>query len=223
MPPNYPDQASAKYELSAPWMDRKSKEALHEALDQVSLQNAGGATIYQWAEKIREIVRVLERKSEKRTTTKKPTKCNGGDAATAHTCPPITHAAVITDRRSNFQGHAAQVHSVADVEAVLKELKLNSKIQNAKHNVFAYRILVDGKLLEHDDNDGERKAGGRLLHYLKIRDLQNVVVVVTRWFGGIMLGADRFKHYTEAAKQAVESAGLDRPTAPKLTSKSRRR
>ncbi|XP_060807709.1 protein IMPACT-like [Amyelois transitella] len=142
---------------------------------------------------------------------------------TAHTCPPITHAAVITDRRSNFQGHAAQVHSVADVEAVLKELKLNSKIQNAKHNVFAYRILVDGKLLEHDDNDGERKAGGRLLHYLKIRDLQNVVVVVTRWFGGIMLGADRFKHYTEAAKQAVESAGLDRPSAPKLTSKSRRR
>ncbi|XP_060806461.1 protein IMPACT-B-like [Amyelois transitella] len=81
MPPNYPDQASAKYELSAPWMDRKSKEALHEALDQVSLKNAGGATIYQWAEKIREIVRVRERKSEKRTTTKKPTKCNGGDAA----------------------------------------------------------------------------------------------------------------------------------------------
>ena len=58
------------------------------------------------------------------------------------------------------------------------------------------------------DDDGETQAGSRLKHLLEILELENVLVVVTRWFGGIHLGPDRFKHINQAGRDALEAAGL---------------
>lgn len=62
-------------------------------------------------------------------------------------------------------------------------------------------------LIDYDD-DGESQAGARLKHLLEILELENVMVVVTRWYGGTLLGPDRFKHINQAARDALELAGF---------------
>lgn len=63
------------------------------------------------------------------------------------------------------------------------------------------------------DDDGETAAGGRLAHLLEILELENVLVVVSRWYGGTLLGPDRFKLINQAARDALEKAGFldDKP------------
>ncbi len=68
-------------------------------------------------------------------------------------------------------------------------LRIN-KIANATHNIMAYRIVLQAgrQQVQDYDDDGEAAAGGRLLHLLQAADVRNVVVVVSRWFGGVLLG-----------------------------------
>ncbi len=63
-------------------------------------------------------------------------------------------------------------------------------------------------ILADYDDDGETQAGARLKHLLEILEVENVLVVVSRWYGGTLLGADRFKHINQAARDALELAGL---------------
>ncbi|RSH90273.1 eIF2 kinase Gcn2p negative regulator [Saitozyma podzolica] len=58
------------------------------------------------------------------------------------------------------------------------------------------------------DDDGETAAGSRLAHLLEILEVENVLVVVTRWFGGIHLGPDRFKHINQVGRDALEVGGF---------------
>lgn len=122
----------------------------------------------------------------------------------------IVHGEPITDRKSTFQAHLAIVHSKSHVDQVLFELKLNRKISNASHNIMAYRIFNPEKnaYIQDCDDDGENAAGSRLLHLLQICDVKDVVLVVTRWYGGLMLGPDRFKHINNCARNVLESYGL---------------
>lgn len=89
----------------------------------------------------------------------------------------------------------------------MEQLLRNKKIRQATHNVLAYRIKQDNGLIFEDcDDDGETNAGSRLLHLLKILNVNNVIVIVTRWYGGILLGPDRFKHINNAARDALVRA-----------------
>ncbi|MCO5600484.1 hypothetical protein L7F22_054597 [Adiantum nelumboides] len=121
----------------------------------------------------------------------------------------LTHGAPFTEKKSTFQAHLACVNSVDQIETVMEALLRNRKIAGATHNVMAYRINIPekGTVLQDYDDDGESAAGGRLLHLLQIVDAMNVVVVVSRWFGGILLGADRFKHINNAARSLLNACG----------------
>ncbi|CAG10950.1 unnamed protein product, partial [Tetraodon nigroviridis] len=123
--------------------------------------------------------------------------------------PPIKHGESITDRRSTFQPHLAPVVTPGQVKKVLEELYENKKIASATHNIYAYRIYCEDKqsFLQDCDDDGETAAGGRLLHLLQILDVRNVLVVVSRWYGGILLGPDRFKHINNCARNILVEEG----------------
>ena len=69
-------------------------------------------------------------------------------------------------------------------------------------NVFRI-VRADGSILEGSDDDGESGADTVLLNVLRKANVTNQVVVVTRWFGGIEIGSDRFKHYRDAAHGAM--------------------
>ncbi|WVQ97831.1 hypothetical protein IAU59_004946 [Kwoniella sp. CBS 9459] len=121
----------------------------------------------------------------------------------------------IVDRKSTFVGHAVRVTDEREVPLVIHELLSDRKIAKAAHPaIFAYRIAKEvggaaGKVYNTDyDDDGETAAGARLKHLIEILELENVLVVVTRWFGGIHLGPDRFKHINQAARDALETGGF---------------
>lgn len=104
----------------------------------------------------------------------------------------------------------------------MSRLKENRKIASATHNISAYRIKLGSGILASCDDDGESKAGSRLLELLTIVDVSNILVVVTRWYGGIKLGPDRFKCINNAARDVLEQfdvlkAGGD--SKAKLTNK----
>ncbi|KAJ8708387.1 hypothetical protein PYW07_010512 [Mythimna separata] len=211
MPVDYPSQSPPKYELSAPWMERKAKTKLHHTLDEVYLENVGENVVFQWAEKIREVLQAIK-PPEKKVVQKQRSIESLDMTLLKINCPEITHGQVIVDRKSSFQGHAAEVHCMEDVNAVLSKLKLNKKIINATHNMYAYRIerkTAKGvSILQDCDDDGEAHAGGRMLHLMQILDQKNTIVVVSRWYGGIQLGPDRFRHINNATRQVIQQAGL---------------
>lgn len=125
----------------------------------------------------------------------------------ARLAPLIFHGRPFTDRKSTFQGHACPVHSVEDVRSFLAILMDDRKIERAIHNMLAYRIVGDF-IVKDNDEDGEDAAGSKMSHLLELTKAENVAVVVTRWFGGILLGPDRFKHINTAARETLEEGGF---------------
>ena len=82
---------------------------------------------------------------------------------------------------------------------------------------------TDGKVFLQDcDDDGETHAGGRMLHLLEILCCVDTLVVVSRWYGGVQLGPDRFKHINNASRMVLEQAGLvEGPQATKKDGKAK--
>ncbi|KAJ1837810.1 hypothetical protein LPJ70_005706 [Coemansia sp. RSA 2708] len=127
---------------------------------------------------------------------------------TAYT-PEIFTGLPLEMKRSVFVGHVARVNSGEDVQRVRDALLQDKKIAQATHNILAYRIRLDaGSISQDNDDDGETAAGKRLGHLLQLLDAENIVVVVTRWYGGTHLGPDRFKLINNAARQALDASGL---------------
>ncbi|MDA9990288.1 YigZ family protein [Paracoccaceae bacterium] len=97
---------------------------------------------------------------------------------------------IITDRGSKYSVCGASVTTKEDALSVLKELKKNKKYAKATHNTWAV-LLKDIAPLKNDD--GEVGAGMVIVRMLEREQLFDHMIIVTRWFGGIQLGGDRFR------------------------------
>ena len=119
---------------------------------------------------------------------------------------------VIADRGSVFGATLFPVGTLDDVRAVLARLTREKEFRSATHNVVAYRLLgPDGQLVEQKDDGvgGHRRepgAGRVVLEVLRAKDAVGALVVVSRHFGGVKLGGDRFRHFAAAAAMAVDAA-----------------
>ncbi|KAJ1868443.1 hypothetical protein LPJ78_000191 [Coemansia sp. RSA 989] len=123
--------------------------------------------------------------------------------------PAIFTGRALEMKKSVFVGHVAQVKTAGQVQAVQSTLLQDKKIAQATHNIMAYRIrLENGSLSQDNDDDGETAAGKRLAHLLQLLNVENIMVVVTRWYGGTHLGPDRFKLINNAARLALDESGL---------------
>ena len=112
-----------------------------------------------------------------------------------------------TVKGSEFIGHAAPVDSVEAAEAFVAEVE--EAYPDATHNVPAYRVRAD-PFREYASDDGEPSgsAGQPALNVLAGQELENVAVVVTRYYGGTNLGVGGLvRAYGRAAKGAVADAG----------------
>ena len=138
--------------------------------------------------------------------------------------PHIISGETTTVKKSTFQGHIAIVTTMKEVKSVLRKLKENRKVAQATHNILAYRLhgVKEGSYIQDYADDGEVNAGGRLLHLLQIMDVVNIVVVVSRWFGGILLGPDRFRLINNAARDVVVGSGVYVPKQEKGKQKKKR-
>ncbi|CAM3631327.1 YigZ family protein [Cohnella lubricantis] len=113
----------------------------------------------------------------------------------------------IVIKKSRFIGHAKPVESEEEAVAFVEEIK--KRHWNATHNCSAY---VVGERDQHqkalDDGEPSGTAGKPILEVIKNRGLKNTAVVVTRYFGGIMLGAGGLvRAYTDGAVAGIDAAG----------------
>jgi len=116
---------------------------------------------------------------------------------------------ILTDRKSHFQAHVCRISSVEEVRHVVETLLQNPKIASAAHNIMAYRFRNSADNICQDyDEDGETKAGGRLLELLELMRVENITCVVSRWYGGTNLGPIRFKHINNVARETILASGV---------------
>lgn len=109
------------------------------------------------------------------------------------------------EKKSRFIGRAWLVES--EEEALQKIQEMKKQHYDATHNCWAY-IIKDGPVRFSDDGEPGGTAGMPMLQVLQREGLFNVVCVVTRYFGGILLGAGGLvRAYTKGAKIAVNAAG----------------
>lgn len=124
--------------------------------------------------------------------------------------PSWTVSDVLVELKSVFVARCAPVTSPNQAKQFLQHLlDTDKKVSKATHNITAHRIQSDNGVTFQDcDDDGETAAGGRLLHLMQLTDVWNVMVVVTRWYGGQKLGPARFGIINTVAKDALMKGGF---------------
>lgn len=111
------------------------------------------------------------------------------------------------EKKSEFIGYASPIKDEDEARAFIAEIK--KKHADATHNVFAY--ILQGTEIARFSDDGEPSgtAGMPALEVLKREGLTGLCVVVTRYFGGILLGAGGLvRAYARSAKAAIDAAGI---------------
>ena len=109
------------------------------------------------------------------------------------------------ERHSRFIGYAKPVETEDDAISFINKIK--AKHWDAKHNVYAYSLLKGSIMRYSDDGEPRGTAGVPVLDILKKNEVTNIVIVVTRYFGGILLGTGGLvRAYSNAAKLALDSA-----------------
>lgn len=114
-----------------------------------------------------------------------------------------TASAEFTEKRSRFIGYVSHVETKAQADEFINKIKAEN--YNAAHNVFAY-VLRDGMIKKYSDNgEPQGTAGIPVLDVIEREELTDCVVVATRYFGGILLGAGGLvRAYSHTAKIAVD-------------------
>ena len=115
-------------------------------------------------------------------------------------------SAELIEKRSRFIGYVRPVKTQDEAIAFINEIK--RKHWDATHNVYAYVIREEGVSRYSDDNEPQGTAGIPVLDAIRKRDLTDCVVVVTRYFGGTLLGAGGLvRTYSASAKAGIDAAG----------------
>lgn len=119
------------------------------------------------------------------------------------------NSAEIVEKKSRFIANIYNVESKEEAEEKIKQIK--KKYYDAKHHCFAFSIIEENGITQKSTDDGEPSgtAGAPILNIIKSNNLQNVVIIVTRYFGGILLGTGGLtRAYSEAAGKVVEQSEL---------------
>ena len=117
--------------------------------------------------------------------------------------------AEVVEKKSKFIANVFYIESKKEAEDLIKTI--NKKYHDARHNCYAYRIITKDGIIEKASDDGEPSgtAGVPMLTILSKNELANVLVIVTRYFGGILLGTGGLvKAYSEACSLGLEKAGI---------------
>ncbi len=187
-------------------------KSLHEDIDKMLQVNEGSEVLYTLIEFIRERLQVLL--DDKVSTVESESVT---PAIQVHESVPKSNLRIIsgeitTERKSTFLSHYCVVDSMEKVNEFYETLLSDKKVATATHNILAYRFTdpLTGALYQDFDDDGENAAGGRVLEMIRLMKIDGVAIVVSRWFGGILLGADRFKLICASARTLIEKSYLNK-------------
>ncbi|MCI9177614.1 MAG: YigZ family protein [Clostridia bacterium] len=115
----------------------------------------------------------------------------------------------IIEKKSKFICDLYYAQTVEKAEGILMQIR--KKHYDAKHHCFAYRIQEKNVILEKASDDGEPSgtAGAPMLNLLQKQEITNVIAVVTRYFGGTLLGTGGLvRAYSQVTKEAIASSKI---------------
>ena len=111
------------------------------------------------------------------------------------------------EKRSRFIGHVLPVETEEEARAFIDAMK--KRYYDARHNCWCYLLREGGVVRYSDDGEPQGTAGQPMLGVFEKEGVTNLVCVVTRYFGGILLGAGGLvRAYTKSAKDALDAAGV---------------
>lgn len=126
---------------------------------------------------------------------------------TEYYIPTGPSEAELVEKRSRFIGQIRPVETEEEARAFLESVK--RKHHDARHNCWCYRLREGGVERYSDDGEPQGTAGQPMLGVFQKEGVTNVCCVVTRYFGGVLLGAGGLvRAYTQAAKLALDEAGI---------------
>ena len=112
----------------------------------------------------------------------------------------------LVEKKSKFIANLIYVETKEEAENIIKEYK--KKYFDARHNCYAYRVYDENEIYEKSSDDGEPSgtAGAPMLNLLQKNDLCNIIIIVTRYFGGILLGTGGLvRAYSGATIGAIDN------------------
>ncbi|XP_040488566.1 protein IMPACT isoform X2 [Ursus maritimus] len=194
LPDEYPGTAPPIYQLNAPWLKGQERADLSNSLEEIYIQNIGESILYLWVEKIRDVLIQKSQMTEpgpdvKKKTEEEDVECED-DLILA--CQPETPAKALD---FGISENRAEIEELPPIDHGIPITDRRSTFQAHLAPVVCPK--------QDCEDDGETAAGGRLLHLMEILNVRNVMVVVSRWYGGILLGPDRFKHINNCARNIL--------------------
>ena len=126
---------------------------------------------------------------------------------TEYYIPTEAAEAELVEKRSRFIGQVRPVETEEEARAFVEQVK--KKHYDARHSCWCYRLRDGGVERYSDDGEPQGTAGQPMLNVFQREEVTNVVCVVTRYFGGVLLGAGGLvRAYTQSAKDALDAAGI---------------
>jgi hypothetical protein len=196
-------------------MGSRAVDVVREVLAEV--YRPGEACIYDLLEEVREALEKAEEHGDLQLHEEQHTEAESEHALSDPAVdlgpePPWIIAPALTEKKSIFLARVAPVSAPAQAKQYVAHLlATDKKAARATHNMTAWRIKGPNDTSYQDcDDDGETAAGSRMLHLMQLMDVWDVMVVVTRWYGGIHLGPDRFRIINNTAREALVLGGFAR-------------
>lgn len=115
---------------------------------------------------------------------------------------------IFKDRGSKFLGFAFHVENEEEIKSIQEKLRKN--FHDARHHCYAWKLGFEGELFRaNDDGEPSSSAGKPILQQITARELTNVLVVVIRYFGGVLLGVGGLINaYKLAASDAIDNSEI---------------
>lgn len=216
VPPEYPSSACLLFELDGsawPFLGQTQIAKLESDLLEAY---TGDVVLFTWVEIIRTLLKDVfppgsapPKPQPSKSNPKTPEK----QAPLENTRHQFAFKWAITDpmvvQKSTFIGYALSVQTLIEIKKAMADLVEDRDIARATHRIMAYRLVTpEGKVKEDRDDDGEEGASRFLASMLSQAGCANVLVVVVRWYGGVLLGPMRFRVITQCGRDALLKGGL---------------
>lgn len=126
---------------------------------------------------------------------------------TEYLIPTAPAETEFTEKRSRFIGHVWPVGSEEEARGRIEEMR--KRYHDARHNCWCYMLRQGGVVRYSDDGEPQGTAGQPMLGVFQKEGITDFVCVVTRYFGGVLLGAGGLtRAYGKSAKDALDAAGV---------------
>jgi hypothetical protein len=155
---------------------------------------------YEW----REALEGKKEQVDEETTQGTITAQSSAESSKIEGTTGYTISASVTSKKSTFVARSITVTSPSEARSELQKLMAsNAELRNASHNITAWRVTGDHGIIEDSNDDGESGGGRHILGLMHADNIANVLLVVTRWYGGIMLGPDRWRIMSQVSRDAL--------------------